>query len=132
MVRSALVFAGRRPELVHRLILGNTFAWPADKGMAAFSRVVGNPLARFLIRRYNTLAKWLIPAGTNRKLTAPELAAYMGPFATPCGTPSDLDLCSPDSCEPRLPCGSRSRSNEAEGQAGPGCLGRAGRRLSST
>ena len=78
-----LGFAGRRPELVQRLIVGNTFAWPADKGMAAFSRVVGNPLARFLIRRYNTLAKWLIPAGTNRKLTEPELAAYMGPFPTP-------------------------------------------------
>ena len=78
-----LGFAGRRPELVQRLIVGNTFAWPADKGMAAFSRIVGNPLARFLIRRYNTLAKWLIPAGTNRKLTEPELAAYMGPFATP-------------------------------------------------
>ena len=52
-----LGLAGRRPELIQRLIVGNTFAWPADKGMAAFSRVVGNPLARFLIRRYNTLAK---------------------------------------------------------------------------
>ncbi len=78
-----LGFAGRRPELVQRLILGNTFAWPANKGMAAFSRVVGNSLARILIRRYNTLAKWLIPAGVNRKLSAPELAAYMGPFSTP-------------------------------------------------
>lgn len=78
-----LGFAGRRPELVRRLILGNTFAWPADKGMAAFSRVVGNRLARVLIRRYNFLARWLIPAGTNRKLSEPELAAYMGPFATP-------------------------------------------------
>lgn len=78
-----LGFAGRRPELVQRLILGNTFAWPAEKGMAAFSRVVGNPLARLLIERYNALAKWLIPAGTNRKLTEAELAAYMGAFATP-------------------------------------------------
>ncbi len=78
-----LGFAGRRPELVQRLIVGNTFAWPADKGLAAFSRVVGNPVARFLIRRYNTLVKWLIPAGTNRELTEPELAAYIGPFPTP-------------------------------------------------
>lgn len=78
-----LGFAGRRPELVQRLILGNTFAWPADKGMAAFSRVVGSSLARVLIRRYNMLARWLIPVGINRKLTAPELAAYMGPFSTP-------------------------------------------------
>ena len=78
-----LGFAGRRPELIQRLILGNTFAWPAEKGMAAFSRIVGNPLARLLIRRYNILARWLVPAGTNRTLTEPELAAYMGPFATP-------------------------------------------------
>ncbi len=80
-----LGFAGRRPELIHSLIIGNTFAWPADrsKGMTLFSKIFGSRLARFLIRRYNTLAKWLIPAGTNRKLTAEELAAYMGPFPTP-------------------------------------------------
>lgn len=78
-----LGFAGRRPELVHSLILGNTWAWPAQGGMVAFSLVFGNCLARFLIRRYNTLAKWLIPAGTNRPLTEAELRAYMAPFSTP-------------------------------------------------
>jgi haloalkane dehalogenase len=78
-----LGFSGRRPELIERLILGNTFAWPAGGGMAAFSVVVGNPFSRFLIRRYNMLAKWLIPAGITRKLTKPELDAYMGPFMTP-------------------------------------------------
>ena len=80
-----LGFAGRRPDLVHSVILGNTFAWPAQrsKGMATFSRVVGSSPGRFLITRYNALAKWLIPAGINRKLTAQELAAYMGPFPTP-------------------------------------------------
>lgn len=52
-----LGFAGRRPELIHSVVLGNTFAWPAQrsKGMAAFSKVVGSGLARFLITRYNTL-----------------------------------------------------------------------------
>lgn len=80
-----LGFAGRRPELIHSLIIGNTFAWPADRstGMTLFSKIFGSRLARFFIRRYNTLTKWLIPAGTNRKLTAGELAAYMGPFPTP-------------------------------------------------
>ena len=78
-----LGFAGRRPDLVRSLILGNTWAWPAQGGMAAFSIVFGNPLARFLITHYNTLAKWLIPAGTNQKLTEPELSAYMSPFSTP-------------------------------------------------
>ena len=80
-----LGFAGRRPDLIHSLILGNTFAWPAQRsrGMAAFARVIGSSPARFLIMRYNTLAKWLIPAGINRELTERELAAYMGPFPTP-------------------------------------------------
>lgn len=80
-----LGFAGRRPELIHSVILGNTFAWPAQrsKGMSVFSKIFGSSIARFLIKRYNTLAKWLIPAGTNRKLTKQELAAYMGPFSTP-------------------------------------------------
>lgn len=59
------------------------WAWPARGGMAAFSHVFGNPLARFLITRYNTLAKWLIPAGINRKLTQLELKAYLSPFSTP-------------------------------------------------
>ena len=66
-----LGFAGRRPERVHSLVIGNSFAWPATTGMKGFSYVVGNPLSR-----------WLIPAGTNRKLTEGELAAYMGPFPT--------------------------------------------------
>ena len=80
-----LGFAGRRPDLIHSLILCNTWAWPAkrSRGMTTFSKILGNSFARFLITRYNILAKWLIPAGTNRKLSEQELAAYMGPFSTP-------------------------------------------------
>lgn len=78
-----LGFAGRRPERVRSLIIGNSFAWPATAGMKGFSYVVGNSLSRYLITRRNMLARWLIPAGTNRTLTTAELAAYMGPFPTP-------------------------------------------------
>ncbi|NEU70225.1 DASH family cryptochrome [Spirosoma agri] len=78
-----LGFAGRRPDLVRSLIIGNTWAWPAKGGMVGFSLVFGNLLARFLITRYNILAKWLIPAGTNRQLTKAERCAYMAPFSTP-------------------------------------------------
>lgn len=79
-----LGFAGRRPELIRSVILGNTFAWPAQrsKGMSAFSKVVGSGLSKLLTTRYNALARWLIPAGINRKLSEQELAAYMGPFRT--------------------------------------------------
>ncbi len=80
-----LGLAGRRPELIHSLVVGNCFAWPArrSRGMTTFSRIVGSRLARHLIRRYNALVRWLIPAGINRTLTAAEMAAYAGPFPTP-------------------------------------------------
>lgn len=80
-----LGFAGRRPERIQELILGNAFAWPArrSRGLTTFSRLVGSRLGRSLITRHNALARWLIPAGTNRTLTAAELAAYLGPFPTP-------------------------------------------------
>ena len=80
-----LGLAGRRPELIHSLVLGNSFAWPArrSRGMTTFSRIVGSRLARHLITRHNALVRWLIPAGINRTLTPAEMAAYTGPFPTP-------------------------------------------------
>jgi haloalkane dehalogenase len=53
-----LGFAGRHPELVHSLFIGNTWAWPAQevKHMARFSRVVGSPIGSFLIERFNLLS----------------------------------------------------------------------------
>ena len=79
-----LGFAGRRPELIRSLIIGNTWAWPAQdiRHIAMFSRIAGNPLSRLLIRRFNAFVVWLMPAGVNRKLTAAEKAAYRGPFPT--------------------------------------------------
>ena len=80
-----LGMAGRRPELVHSFVIGNSFAWPArrSRGMTTFSRVVGSRLARHFIRRSNALVRWLIPAGINRTLTDAEMSAYTGPFPTP-------------------------------------------------
>ncbi len=80
-----LGMAGRRPALVHSLVIGNTFAWPArrSRGMTTFSRIVGGRLARHFIKSRNALVKWLIPAGINRRLTDAEMVAYTGPFPTP-------------------------------------------------
>lgn len=80
-----LGMAGRRPDLVRSLVLGNAFAWPAtrSRGMTTFSRIVGSRLGRHLITRHNALVRWLIPAGVNRTLTHGEMAAYTGPFPTP-------------------------------------------------
>jgi haloalkane dehalogenase len=38
-----LGFGGRRPELVRRLIIGNTFAWPlaAERRLRIFSWIMG-------------------------------------------------------------------------------------------
>lgn len=80
-----LGFAGRRPELIHSLIIGNTWAWPAQevKHLARFSHIAGNAVSRWLIRRFNAFVVILVPAGVNRTLTPAEKAAYRGPFPTP-------------------------------------------------
>ncbi|BBX43438.1 alpha/beta fold hydrolase [Mycobacterium simiae] len=77
--------AGRRPDLIHSLIIGNTWAWPAQDiaHIAMFSRLVGNPLSRWLIRRFNAFVVWLMPTGVTRPMTPAEKAAYRGPFPTP-------------------------------------------------
>ncbi len=77
-----LGFAGRRPELIHSLIIGNTWAWPAEKGssLAKFSRLAGSPLGSFLIRRVNLFIRMMNPIGSSRKFTKAEKAAFRGPF----------------------------------------------------
>ena len=47
-------FAGRRPELVRRFIIGNTFAWPLDdeRRIRLFSALMGGPVGRGLKRLF--------------------------------------------------------------------------------
>jgi haloalkane dehalogenase len=79
-----LGFAGRRPDLIHSLIIGNTWAWPTQGiRQAMFSRIAGNPFSRWLIRRFNAFVVWVMPAGVNHALSPAEKAAYRGPFPTP-------------------------------------------------
>ena len=81
-----LGFAGRRPELVQRLVLGNTWAWPVngDFHFEFFSRLMGGPIGRFFILRYNAFVNLLIPAGVKRRtLSAEVMNAYRAPFPTP-------------------------------------------------
>ena len=75
--------AARHPERYRALVLANTFAWPAngDLHFELFSRLMGGPLGRELILRFNAFVNLLIPAGTKR--TGPPsavMAAYRGPF----------------------------------------------------
>ena len=77
-----LGFAGRRPELIHSLIIGNTWAWPAERSspVAKFARIAGSPFGSFLIRRLNIFVRFMNPLGSSRKFSKAEKQAYSGPY----------------------------------------------------
>lgn len=79
-----LGFGGRNPERIRALIIGNTWAWPAQgtKHLEGFSRFVGSGFGRFLILNFNAFVNLVIPSGISRHLTAAEMRAYRGPFPT--------------------------------------------------
>ena len=55
-----LGFAGRRPELVRALVIGNTWAWPDDRlRVRLFSALMGGPLSRLLVDRLNLMLRAL-------------------------------------------------------------------------
>ena len=77
-----LGFAGRRPELVRALVVGNTWAWPNDRlQVRLFSALMGGPLSPVLVDRLNLMLRLYLPLNLKRaKLTDIERAAYEGPF----------------------------------------------------
>ena len=81
-----LYAAQQRPDMFERLILSNTWAWPlnGDPSSEVFSRGMGNPVGRALVRRFNPLVKYFIPsAHKRRKLSEAEMAHYRGATRTP-------------------------------------------------
>ncbi len=80
-----LGFAGRRPERVRRLIIGNTWAWPitGDPHFERFSALMGGPIGRFLIVNLNAFVNVFIPRGIrrHRRLPPEVMAMYRRPFA---------------------------------------------------
>ncbi|MGH7373928.1 MAG: alpha/beta fold hydrolase [Candidatus Rokuibacteriota bacterium] len=79
-----LGFAGRHPERVRALVIGNTWAWPVngDPRFERFSGLMGGAVGRFFIRNYNAFVNLLIPLGTARSLSRDEMRAYRAPFPT--------------------------------------------------
>lgn len=80
-----LSYALRHPERVSRLVILNTWMWPHDRDpwIGAFSRIVGGPVGRRLIRRHNAFARCGIPLGTIRPLSREEVDAYTDLLDTP-------------------------------------------------
>jgi haloalkane dehalogenase len=104
-----LGWAGRHPEKVHALVIGNTFAWPVngDPRFERFSNLMGGPVGGFFIRYYDAFVNLLVPGGTARTLSDAELRAYRGPFPT-------HDAREPTHIFPREILGSRDYLEEVE------------------
>lgn len=78
--------AQRRPGTFERLVLSNTWCWPlnGDPSSELFSRGMGNPVGRALMRRLNPLVNQFIPfVHKRRRLTAAEMAHYREATSTP-------------------------------------------------
>jgi haloalkane dehalogenase len=76
----------RQPARIRALIIANSWAWPVARlgRLAGFSRVLGGPLGRLLIRRLNLFVELGLRVGVRRRrLSKAVLAAYRGPFPTP-------------------------------------------------
>ena len=66
--------------------MGNTWAWPVngDLHFELFSRFMGGPIGRRLIRHFNFFVNVMIPAGhRRRRLTAEEMNHYRQALPTP-------------------------------------------------
>jgi haloalkane dehalogenase len=77
-----LGLAGRRPDLIRALVIGNTWAWPDERLRARlFSALMGGPLSPLLVERLNLMLRLYLPRNLKRgPLTGAERAAYHGPW----------------------------------------------------
>jgi haloalkane dehalogenase len=80
-----LGFAGRRPDLVHRLIIGNTFAWSLDgeRRIQIFSWVMGGPIGQALTLAFNFVPRVFFAHGLARRPSPEVLAMYFLPWQDP-------------------------------------------------
>jgi haloalkane dehalogenase len=80
-----LGLAGRRPELVRRLIIANTFAWPLapEPRVRLFSAVLGGPLGRVLNRRFNFAPRVFFARGFAQPIPPEIMRAYLAPWRDP-------------------------------------------------
>ena len=77
-----LGLGGRRPALVRRLIIGNTFAWPlgGERRIRIFSWVMGGPVGRSLTSAFNFVPKYFFSRGLAQRHSPEVLAMYLAPW----------------------------------------------------
>jgi haloalkane dehalogenase len=80
-----LGLGGRRPELLHRLIIGNTFAWPLDGELRirVFSWLMGGPIGRTLTSAFNFVPKFFLARGLAQRPAPEVLEMYLAPWRNP-------------------------------------------------
>lgn len=71
-----MAVAAARAERVRGVVLGDTWFWPADLRMTAFSRVMSAPWMRRQLLERNIFVDWAMPLGTVRRLTPGEMDHY--------------------------------------------------------
>jgi len=115
-----LGFTGRRPELVCRLIIDNTFAWPleGDRPIRLFSWVMGGPIGRSLTAAFNFVPKFFFARGFAHKPAPDVIDAYLAPW-------KDRRRRVAAVVAPRLPPGGGAGAHSVRGSAGPDCVGNA-------
>jgi pimeloyl-ACP methyl ester carboxylesterase len=77
-----LGLAGRRPELVRRVVLGSTWAWQTSTSVprGKFSLVAGGPVGEFVQVNFSGFASLGINHGIVRKLPPDVADVYVRPF----------------------------------------------------
>jgi haloalkane dehalogenase len=82
-----LSYAAANPENIARLVVINSWAWPVNRDpyYVLFSTLMGGPIGRMLIRRYNVFVRTVMPLvfGDRRRLSADAHAHYIAPLAHP-------------------------------------------------
>ena len=81
-----LAAAQRHPGRFAGLVIGNTWAWPVDDDphFSRFSRILGGPVGRALVRRTNLMVPLMLPLGHRRRRpSAEEMRHYRAALGTP-------------------------------------------------
>ncbi len=77
-----LGLAGRHPELVKGLVIGNTWAWPlvGNKRFEMFSALMGGPIGHTIAYLFNGVVRFFLKEGLVNKLDPEVYKLYLAPF----------------------------------------------------